>query len=105
MFARSRDNGGRSVHVLGVDSRSTVRAASRHLQRRRASQSRGVETSGSDCGPHRHYRDADRTAMNLTLGFSPCPNDCFIFDALVHKRIDLEGLEFTVSLADVEALN
>jgi 1,4-dihydroxy-6-naphthoate synthase len=43
--------------------------------------------------------------MNLTLGFSPCPNDCFIFDALVHKRIDLEGLEFTVSLADVEALN
>ena len=43
--------------------------------------------------------------MNLTLGFSPCPNDCFIFDALVHRRIDLEGLEFDVHLADVEALN
>lgn len=43
--------------------------------------------------------------MTLTLGFSPCPNDCFIFDALVHGRIDLEGLRFEVQLADVEALN
>ena len=32
--------------------------------------------------------------MTLTLGFSPCPNDCFMFDAIVHRRIDLEGLEF-----------
>ena len=43
--------------------------------------------------------------MKLTLAFSPCPNDCFIFDAMVHGRIDLEGLEFEVRLADVEALN
>ena len=43
--------------------------------------------------------------MKLTLGFSPCPNDCFIFDAIVHRRIDLEGLEFDVRMADVEALN
>jgi 1,4-dihydroxy-6-naphthoate synthase len=43
--------------------------------------------------------------MTLTLGFSPCPNDCFIFDAIVHGRIDLEGLSFDVRLADVEALN
>jgi 1,4-dihydroxy-6-naphthoate synthase len=43
--------------------------------------------------------------MTLTLGFSPCPNDCFIFDAIVNRRIDLEGLEFAVHLADVEALN
>ena len=43
--------------------------------------------------------------MKLTLAFSPCPNDCFMFDALVHRRIDLEGLEFDVRLADVEALN
>ncbi|MGE0443969.1 MAG: 1,4-dihydroxy-6-naphthoate synthase [Vicinamibacterales bacterium] len=43
--------------------------------------------------------------MTLTLGYSPCPNDCFIFDAIVHRRIDLEGLEFEVHLADVEALN
>ena len=43
--------------------------------------------------------------MTFTLGFSPCPNDCFIFDAIVHRRIDLEGLAFEVRLADVEALN
>jgi 1,4-dihydroxy-6-naphthoate synthase len=43
--------------------------------------------------------------MKLTLGFSPCPNDTFIFDALVHGRIDTEGLEFDYFLADVEALN
>jgi 1,4-dihydroxy-6-naphthoate synthase len=43
--------------------------------------------------------------MTLTLGFSPCPNDCFIFDAIVNRRIDLEGLEFTPRIADVEALN
>ena len=43
--------------------------------------------------------------MKLSLGFSPCPNDCFMFDAIVNRRIDLEGLEFSVRLADVEALN
>jgi 1,4-dihydroxy-6-naphthoate synthase len=43
--------------------------------------------------------------MTLSLGFSPCPNDCFMFDAIVHRRIDTEGLEFSVHLADVEALN
>src|SRR5947208_6779484 len=43
--------------------------------------------------------------MTLSLGFSPCPNDCFMFDAIVNRRIDLEGLEFAVHLADVEALN
>ena len=41
----------------------------------------------------------------LSLGFSPCPNDCFMFDAIVNQRIDLEGLEFSVELGDVEALN
>ncbi len=44
-------------------------------------------------------------ATTLSLGFSPCPNDCFMFDAIVHKRIDLEGLAFEVRMADVEALN
>jgi 1,4-dihydroxy-6-naphthoate synthase len=43
--------------------------------------------------------------MTLSLGFSPCPNDCFMFDAIVNQRIDLEGLAFTPHLADVEALN
>ena len=43
--------------------------------------------------------------MTVTLGFSPCPNDCFMFDAIVHQRIDLEGLAFTLVMDDVEALN
>lgn len=43
--------------------------------------------------------------MRLTLGFSPCPNDTFIFDAMVHGRIDTEGLEFDFFLTDVEELN
>ena len=43
--------------------------------------------------------------MKLTLAYSPCPNDCFMFDAMVHGRIDTEGLEFSVTLADIEALN
>lgn len=41
----------------------------------------------------------------LTLGYSPCPNDCFIFDALVHGKIDTGELEFDVQLEDVETLN
>ena len=43
--------------------------------------------------------------MNLTLGFSPCPNDTFIFDALVNNKIDTAGLTFDVVLDDVETLN
>jgi 1,4-dihydroxy-6-naphthoate synthase len=43
--------------------------------------------------------------MTLTLGFSPCPNDTFIFDALVNHKIDSEGLDFDVRLEDVETLN
>lgn len=43
--------------------------------------------------------------MKLTLGFSPCPNDTFIFDALVNGKIDTQGLEFDVVLEDVQTLN
>ena len=43
--------------------------------------------------------------MKLTLGFSPCPNDTFIFDALINNKIDTEGLEFDAVLEDVETLN
>ena len=43
--------------------------------------------------------------MKLTLGFSPCPNDTFIFDAIVNNKIDTAGFEFDVVLADVETLN
>ncbi len=43
--------------------------------------------------------------MKFTLGFSPCPNDTFIFDALVNNKIDTGGLEFDVVLEDVQTLN
>jgi len=43
--------------------------------------------------------------MTLTLGLSPCPNDTFIFDALVNHKINTEGLDFNVRLEDVETLN
>jgi 1,4-dihydroxy-6-naphthoate synthase len=41
----------------------------------------------------------------ISLGFSSCPNDTFIFDAMVHHKIDTEGIEFEVVMADVEELN
>lgn len=43
--------------------------------------------------------------MRLTLGFSPCPNDTFIFDALVNKKIDTTGFDFEVLQEDVQTLN
>ena len=43
--------------------------------------------------------------MNLTLGFSPCPNDTYIFDALVNKKIDTGGFTFDVVMEDVQTLN
>ncbi len=43
--------------------------------------------------------------MKLTLNFSPCPNDTYIFDALVHHKVDTEGLEYEYYMADVEKLN
>jgi len=43
--------------------------------------------------------------MNISIGFSPCPNDTFIFDALVNGKIDTEGLHFDVVLEDVQTLN
>jgi 1,4-dihydroxy-6-naphthoate synthase len=43
--------------------------------------------------------------MKLSLGFSPCPNDTFIFDALVNNKIDTGDLSFDVELDDVETLN
>jgi 1,4-dihydroxy-6-naphthoate synthase len=43
--------------------------------------------------------------MEFSLGFSPCPNDTFIFDALVNKKIDTEGIDFSVQLEDVQTLN
>lgn len=41
----------------------------------------------------------------LKLAISPCPNDTFMFDAIVNRRIDLRGLEFDVEYWDIEELN
>ena len=41
----------------------------------------------------------------IDLGFSPCPNDTFIFDALVNHKIDTKGYEFKLHLEDVQTLN
>ena len=43
--------------------------------------------------------------MTYTIGFSPCPNDTFIFDALVNRKIDTGKFEFEVVMDDVETLN
>jgi len=43
--------------------------------------------------------------MEFTLGFSPCPNDTFIFDAIVNKKINTGDFHFKVRLEDVETLN
>ncbi|MGD2080223.1 MAG: 1,4-dihydroxy-6-naphthoate synthase, partial [Nitrospirota bacterium] len=42
---------------------------------------------------------------DLTLGYSPCPNDTFIFYALVRGKIETGGLSFLETLEDVETLN
>ena len=43
--------------------------------------------------------------MTLRLRISPCPNDTFMFDALLNGRIDTGGLHFDVEYRDIEALN
>lgn len=43
--------------------------------------------------------------MNIELGISTCPNDTFMFHGIIHKKIDLEGLEFSIRYLDVQELN
>jgi 1,4-dihydroxy-6-naphthoate synthase len=43
--------------------------------------------------------------MDLTLGFSPCPNDTFIFDNWVNGKLADNVLQVSPTLADVEQLN
>lgn len=43
--------------------------------------------------------------MEISLGFSPCPNDTFIFHALTHGLVEVPGLSFRERLEDVETLN
>jgi 1,4-dihydroxy-6-naphthoate synthase len=45
------------------------------------------------------------SSLTLRLGYSPCPNDTFIFYALMHGRIPLSGFSISEELADVETLN
>ena len=52
-----------------------------------------------------HPTTNNQQPSTITLGFSPCPNDCFIFDAMLHGKIDTEGLAFEVFMEDVETLN
>lgn len=46
-----------------------------------------------------------KPTRTLGLGFSPCPNDTFMFHALVHGRVPVEGAQFQVHMDDIEALN
>ena len=43
--------------------------------------------------------------MKLKIGISPCPNDTFIFHALLNHLIDVDTFEFEVAFADVQSLN
>lgn len=43
--------------------------------------------------------------LTLTLGYSPCPNDTFLFYPLVHGLVDTDGFAFSERLEDVETLN
>ena len=42
---------------------------------------------------------------NFKLHISPCPNDTFMFDAIINSRIDLKGMHFEVEYHDIEELN
>ena len=43
--------------------------------------------------------------QRLKLSISPCPNDTFMFDAIINGRIDLDGFAFDVAYHDIEELN
>ncbi|HPX75508.1 MAG TPA: 1,4-dihydroxy-6-naphthoate synthase [Bacteroidales bacterium] len=43
--------------------------------------------------------------MKLKLAISPCPNDTFMFDALINKKIDTKNFDFEIIIDDIEKLN
>lgn len=43
--------------------------------------------------------------MKISLAFSTCPNDTFIFDALVNRRVNNPWFSFSTFLADIQELN
>ena len=59
-----------------------VRAVSNIVERRNRAAWKMAEAIASLAAPH---CGSSSDAMTLTLGFSPCPNDCFMFDAMVHQ--------------------
>lgn len=50
-------------------------------------------------------KSGEKGPMELTLGYSPCPNDTYIFNAIAEKKIGIEGIRFSHRLLDVETLN
>ena len=42
---------------------------------------------------------------NLSLGYSPCPNDTYMFNAIAAGRVGIDGYTFSPQLHDVETLN
>ena len=42
--------------------------------------------------------------MNIKIAYSPCPNDTFIFDALVHNKVK-NSYKWDIHLADISELN
>ena len=57
--------------------------------------------------PHKTLLKHSLNMLNreIRLAISPCPNDTFMFDAIINKRIDLEGFTFHVEYHDIEQLN
>ncbi|SEA82625.1 1,4-dihydroxy-6-naphthoate synthase [Desulfuromusa kysingii] len=43
--------------------------------------------------------------QQLHLGYSPCPNDTFIFYGLIHGKVPCPKIQFIEQLEDVETLN
>ncbi|MBO7198973.1 MAG: 1,4-dihydroxy-6-naphthoate synthase [Alistipes sp.] len=44
-------------------------------------------------------------SKTIRLAISPCPNDTFMFDAIINRRIDLDGFDVEVTYLDIEQLN
>jgi 1,4-dihydroxy-6-naphthoate synthase len=47
----------------------------------------------------------EQMTQTITIGYSPCPNDTFIFYALIHGKVNIPGIVFHEQLEDVETLN
>lgn len=52
-----------------------------------------------------NLKDWKMTSKRVRLAISPCPNDTFMFDAIVNRRIDLDGFDVEVTYLDIEQLN